>query len=163
MEIIIDHIKSHGRMTERDARKYFRQIVSAVAYCHANGVVHRDLKTENLLLDSKMNIKLAGRFFKLIVGLKIIFVSERLYYLDFGFSTYFKPGESLKTWCGSPPYAAPELFLGEDYDGTLADVWVTVKMSCCSMSGSYLDRRISWATPSALLIYFLPPYKCNIV
>ena len=47
-------------MIEREARRMFKQIVSAVAYCHSKRVVHRDLKAENLLLDSSMNIKLAG-------------------------------------------------------------------------------------------------------
>ena len=59
-----------------------------MSYCHSNLVVHRDLKAENLLLDHDGNIKLA----------------------DFGFSNYFSPGNPLATWCGSPPYAAPELF-----------------------------------------------------
>jgi len=49
-------------MTEKEARRIFRQILAAVKYCHDNCVVHRDLKAENLLLDAKMNIKLAGLF-----------------------------------------------------------------------------------------------------
>lgn len=80
----------------------FRQIVSAIKYCHERQVVHRDLKAENLLLDSDMNIKIA----------------------DFGFSNFFTPGVALSTWCGSPPYAAPELFEGREYDGPKADIWV---------------------------------------
>ena len=47
-------------MNEREARKRFKQIVAAVAYCHSQHVVHRDLKAENLLLDSNLNIKIAG-------------------------------------------------------------------------------------------------------
>ena len=47
-------------------------------------------------------------------------------FLDFGFSNYFKPGHLLSTWCGSPPYAAPELFEGKEYDGPKADVWVRI-------------------------------------
>jgi len=62
-----DHLVAHGRMREKDARQKFKQIVAAVAYCHARGVVHRDLKAENLLLDSSLNVKVAGKcFFSLI-------------------------------------------------------------------------------------------------
>ena len=43
---------------------------------------------------------------------------------DFGFSNYYNGGEMLKTWCGSPPYAAPELFEGKEYSGPQADIWV---------------------------------------
>ena len=55
-----DHLVANGRMIEKEARRKFKQIVSAVAYCHSKRVVHRDLKAENLLLDSNLNIKLAG-------------------------------------------------------------------------------------------------------
>ncbi len=65
------------------------------------GVVHRDLKAENLLLDGDSNIKLA----------------------DFGFSNYYTDTCLLSTWCGSPPYAAPELFEGKRYVGPKADIW----------------------------------------
>lgn len=56
-----DHLTSNGRMSEDEARKKFWQILTAVDYCHRHHIVHRDLKTENLLLDANMNIKLAGR------------------------------------------------------------------------------------------------------
>ncbi|XP_065172227.1 serine/threonine-protein kinase par-1 isoform X2 [Atheta coriaria] len=98
---IFDHLVATGRMSEVEARRVFAQMVSAVGYCHRNGVVHRDLKAENLLLDQNMNIKLA----------------------DFGFSNQYKEGDLLSTWCGSPPYAAPELFKGLKYDGPKADIW----------------------------------------
>ena len=85
---VFEYLVKNGRMKEKDARAKFRQIVSAVQYCHQKKIVHRDLKAENLLLDKEMNIKIA----------------------DFGFSNEFKPGDKLDTFCGSPPYAAPELF-----------------------------------------------------
>ena len=87
---VFDYLVLHGRMKEKEARAKFRQIVSAVQYCHQKKIIHRDLKAENLLLDSEMNIKIA----------------------DFGFSNEFLPGNKLDTFCGSPPYAAPELFQG---------------------------------------------------
>ncbi|KAK0167566.1 hypothetical protein PV327_004946 [Microctonus hyperodae] len=98
---IFDHLVRNGRMTESEARRIFRQIVQAVHYLHQQRVVHRDLKAENLLLDADNNIKLA----------------------DFGFSNEFTPGMPLSTWCGSPPYAAPEIFEGKHYDGPRTDVW----------------------------------------
>ncbi|KAM9299651.1 serine/threonine-protein kinase SIK3 [Gastrophryne carolinensis] len=98
---IFDHLVAHGRMAEKEARKKFKQIVAAVHFCHCRNIVHRDLKAENLLLDANLNIKIA----------------------DFGFSNRFTPGQLLKTWCGSPPYAAPELFEGKEYEGPKVDIW----------------------------------------
>nr|XP_033773434.1 serine/threonine-protein kinase SIK3 isoform X1 [Geotrypetes seraphini] len=98
---IFDHLVAHGRMAEKEARRKFKQIVAAVHFCHCRNIVHRDLKAENLLLDANLNIKIA----------------------DFGFSNLFTPGQLLKTWCGSPPYAAPELFEGKEYDGPKVDIW----------------------------------------
>ncbi|KER31510.1 hypothetical protein T265_02282 [Opisthorchis viverrini] len=98
---VFDYLVAHGKMKEADARIKFRQIVSAVQYCHQKMVVHRDLKAENLLLDADLNIKIA----------------------DFGFSNYFSTSQKLDTFCGSPPYAAPELFLGRKYEGPEVDVW----------------------------------------
>lgn len=57
-----DHLVLNGRMNEDEARRLFFQIVVAVDYCHSQGIVHRDLKAENLLLDRNNNIKLAGNF-----------------------------------------------------------------------------------------------------
>ncbi|XP_062391965.1 MAP/microtubule affinity-regulating kinase 3, partial [Sardina pilchardus] len=98
---VFDYLVAHGRMKEKEARAKFRQIVSAVQYCHQKCIVHRDLKAENLLLDADMNIKIA----------------------DFGFSNKFTMGSKLDTFCGSPPYAAPELFRDEHYMGACVDVW----------------------------------------
>ncbi|XP_003219021.1 serine/threonine-protein kinase SIK1 [Anolis carolinensis] len=98
---MFDHLTSHGHLSESEARKKFWQILSAVEYCHSHHIVHRDLKTENLLLDANMNIKLA----------------------DFGFGNFYKSGEPLSTWCGSPPYAAPEVFEGKEYEGPHLDIW----------------------------------------
>ncbi|XP_061718055.1 serine/threonine-protein kinase SIK2 isoform X1 [Cydia pomonella] len=98
---IFDYIARYGRMAEQAARRKFWQILSAVEYCHERRIVHRDLKAENLLLDANMNIKIA----------------------DFGFSNYYATGELLATWCGSPPYAAPEVFEGKRYTGPEIDIW----------------------------------------
>uniref|UniRef100_A0AC34FLG0 Protein kinase domain-containing protein n=1 Tax=Panagrolaimus sp. ES5 TaxID=591445 RepID=A0AC34FLG0_9BILA len=98
---IFDLIAKHGRLPESDAREKFWQIISAVDYLHNLGIVHRDLKAENLLLDSNLNIKLA----------------------DFGFSNFYDKNDTLNTFCGSPPYAAPEVFEGKRYNGPEIDIW----------------------------------------
>lgn len=99
---LFDYIATNGRFSEVDARIKFLDVLSAVDYTHSCGIVHRDLKAENILLDSEMNIKL----------------------VDFSFGTHFNStNHLLTTWCGSPPYAAPEIFLGEPYIGVKADIW----------------------------------------
>uniref|UniRef100_A0A3B4A618 MAP/microtubule affinity-regulating kinase 3 n=1 Tax=Periophthalmus magnuspinnatus TaxID=409849 RepID=A0A3B4A618_9GOBI len=111
---VFDYLVAHGRMKEKEARAKFRQIVSAVHYCHQKNIVHRDLKAENLLLDADANIKIA----------------------DFGFSNEFSVGSKLDTFCGSPPYAAPELFQGKKYDGPEVDIWSLGVILYTLVSGS---------------------------
>ncbi|KAK5108675.1 hypothetical protein LTR62_008080 [Meristemomyces frigidus] len=98
---LFDYIVQHGKMAEDKARKFFQQIVCAVEYCHRHKIVHRDLKPENLLLDENLNVKIA----------------------DFGLSNIMTDGNFLKTSCGSPNYAAPEVISGKLYAGPEVDVW----------------------------------------
>jgi len=98
---LFDYIVEKGRLMEDEARHFFQQIISGVEYCHRHMVVHRDLKPENILLDSKMNVKIA----------------------DFGLSNVMRDGHFLKTSCGSPNYAAPEVISGKMYAGPEVDVW----------------------------------------
>ncbi|CAN9430636.1 unnamed protein product [Alternaria alternata] len=98
---LFDYIVNHGKLQEAQARKFFQQIVCAVEYCHRHKIVHRDLKPENLLLDDESNVKIA----------------------DFGLSNIMTDGNFLKTSCGSPNYAAPEVISGKLYAGPEVDVW----------------------------------------
>lgn len=98
---IMDFIAVHGKLKERDASNFFGQVAWAVHYCHSRQTVHRDIKAENLLLDDHMNIKL----------------------IDFGLSNVFSPPQKLRTFCGSPMYAAPELVQHREYVGPEVDCW----------------------------------------
>jgi len=98
---VFDFITREKRIPEDTVKRIFYQVLLAIEYCHKNNVVHRDLKAENLLLDSEDNVKIA----------------------DFGFGNFFQSGAKLSTSCGSPPYAAPEIFMGENYEGPQLDVW----------------------------------------
>lgn len=89
------------KLSEREARRFFQQIMSAVDYTHRHKIVHRDLKPENLLLDADLNVKIA----------------------DFGLSNILEDGKFLKTSCGSPNYAAPEVIAGRVYAGPEVDIW----------------------------------------
>lgn len=98
---LFDYIVKHGKLKESEARRFFQQIISGVDYCHRHMIVHRDLKPENLLLDHNLHVKIA----------------------DFGLSNMMMDGEFLRTSCGSPNYAAPEVISGKLYAGPEVDIW----------------------------------------
>ncbi|XP_027332803.1 CBL-interacting serine/threonine-protein kinase 24 isoform X1 [Abrus precatorius] len=99
---LYDKIVQQGKLSENESRRYFQQLVDAVAHCHRKGVYHRDLKPENLLLDAYGNLKVS----------------------DFGLSALTKQGvRLLYTTCGTPNYVAPEVLNDQGYDGAAADVW----------------------------------------
>lgn len=98
---LLDFIISHGLLNEKLARRFMRQIISAVDYCHQNSIVHRDLKIENILIDSNGVAKL----------------------IDFGLANVFSPFSHLNTFCGSLYFAAPELLSAKSYIGPEVDLW----------------------------------------
>jgi len=98
---LFDYIDQRKKLTEQEACKFFRQIISGIEYLHKLGISHRDLKPENLLLDHNKDIKI----------------------VDFGLSIIFNKSELLSTPCGSPCYAAPEMIQGLKYRGSNVDIW----------------------------------------
>lgn len=92
---LFDYLAEKGRLTEDEARVLFGQLCLAVAYVHEKGIVHRDLKLENVLLDEHCRVKLG----------------------DFGFTREFEKGSLLETFCGTTGYAAPEMLLAKKYLG----------------------------------------------
>jgi 5'-AMP-activated protein kinase catalytic alpha subunit len=98
---LFDYIVLKKRLSETEACRFYQQIISGIEYLHKLRIVHRDLKPENLLLDHKKDLKIA----------------------DFGLSNLYNKGEMLKTACGSPCYAAPEMIAGKKYQGVMVDIW----------------------------------------
>ena len=98
---LFEFIVSRKRVREKEAAKFLHQIISGIEYLHKLGICHRDLKPENLLMDDYNNIKI----------------------VDFGLSNTYVDGQFLKTACGSPCYAAPEMVAGKHYKGLPADIW----------------------------------------
>ncbi|KAJ3427105.1 non-specific serine/threonine protein kinase [Anaeramoeba flamelloides] len=98
---LFEYLVERDTLSEHEARKFFQQIISAIHYIHSKGVVHRDIKPENILLDENCNIKIS----------------------DFGLSNIMEDGLLLKTSCGTPNYASPEVIAGKQYAGHEVDVW----------------------------------------
>lgn len=123
---LFDHIVSHKRVREKEAARFLQQILSGVEYLHKLKICHRDLKPENLLMDDYNNIKI----------------------VDFGLSNTYSQGETLKTACGSPCYAAPEMVAGKRYDGLPADIW-----SCGVILYAMVCGYLPFEDPKTNLLY----------
>ncbi|WOL18391.1 CBL-interacting protein kinase 1-like [Canna indica] len=123
---LFDKIAMKGRLSEREAKKLFQQLIDAVSYCHDMGVYHRDLKPENVLIDYKGNIKVS----------------------DFGLSAlpqHFGNDGLLHTTCGSPNYIAPEVLSNRGYDGARSDIWSCGVILYVILTGSlpFDDRNLA--------------------
>ena len=102
---LFDYIVSKKKLSEEEASMFFYQLINGVSYLHSKGISHRDLKPENLLLTNEKILKI----------------------IDFGLSHEFDENILLKTKCGSPSYAAPEIIKGKQYNGFKVDIW------CCGI------------------------------
>lgn len=98
---LLNYVRRRRKLTEDVAKYFFKQLVHACIYCHKKGVVHRDIKLDNILLDQKGTLKLG----------------------DFGVSRAVKKNEILKDQCGTPAYIAPEVLHNNGYSGKLSDTW----------------------------------------
>ncbi|XP_013421516.2 testis-specific serine/threonine-protein kinase 1-like [Lingula anatina] len=98
---LLEYIRLRGSVPEETAKLMFLEFVEAVDYLHSNNLTHRDLKCENILIDTRNNIKLS----------------------DFGFARTFTDGEFSRTFCGSAAYAAPEILQGHPYNMPAYDIW----------------------------------------
>lgn len=98
---LFDYIVSRQKIGEAEACLLFQQLIAGVEYFARMNITHRDLKPENLLLDQEKRLKI----------------------VDFGLSNSYKTGQKLKTPCGSPCYAAPEMLQDLEYNGLSVDIW----------------------------------------
>ena len=124
---LFDYIVNRKKLTEREACRYFQQIINGVEYLHLCNITHRDLKPENILLDNKKRIRIS----------------------DFGLSGITENyGSLLSTPCGTPLYAPPEMLRGDRYDGVFSDIW-----SCGIILYTMLVGDLPYADSKEKIIY----------
>lgn len=103
------------RLEEHEAKRIFKQVTSAISYCHDLDISHRDIKLENILLDETNEVKV----------------------IDFGFSTCMPSDKKMKLFCGTPSYMAPEIVLRKEYAGNPADIWALGVLLFALLSGTF--------------------------
>jgi len=98
---LLGFVKQTGRLKEATAKNIFSQIIAGVKHCHQHGVLHRDIKLDNILLDKNFNVKIC----------------------DFGVSRLMKEGQLINEQCGTPAYIAPEIISNKGYKNYSSDIW----------------------------------------
>ena len=112
---LLNYLKLHGRMSEDKCKKIFYQVVLGVNTIHKHGILHRDIKLDNILLDKSLNY------------IKIC---------DFGVSKLVHKGEIITDQCGTPAYLAPEIVLDKGYEGFWSDIWSLGVLLYCMVCGT---------------------------
>jgi serine/threonine-protein kinase SIK2 len=112
---LLNYLKLHGKMSEDQCKKIFYQVVLGVQAVHKHGILHRDIKLDNILLDKSMN------------HIKIC---------DFGVSKLVHKGEIITDQCGTPAYLAPEIVLDKGYEGFWSDIWSLGVLLYCMVCGT---------------------------
>ncbi|GMT23721.1 hypothetical protein PFISCL1PPCAC_15018, partial [Pristionchus fissidentatus] len=98
---LLKRIKDKTRLSEKESKPIFRQLIESLSYLQSQSIVHRDVKCENVFLDANDNVKLG----------------------DFGFARFLRQNEISSTFCGSRAYVAPEILSGVSYTGFTVDTW----------------------------------------
>ena len=157
---LFDYILNNRYLKDPAARRLFAQLVSGVGYLHKKGIVHRDLKLENLLLDQNKNIIITDFGFANTFDAADVLSDEieynlgnkdfvRKYRLDRQDERGMRKGDLMQTSCGSPCYAAPELVVSDSlYTGRKVDVWscgvILVRSFMCFVNHAYRTSMLCW-------------------
>ncbi|KAK4129652.1 kinase-like protein [Parathielavia appendiculata] len=169
---LFDYILNHRYLKDNAARRLFAQLVSGVGYLHKKGIVHRDLKLENLLLDRHKNIIITDFGFANtfdpndeLSEEEELNLTDREFVKRMGLDKV-KPngsrkGDLMQTSCGSPCYAAPELVVSDSlYTGRKVDVW-SCGVILYAMLAGYLPFDDDPANPEGDNINLLYKYIVN--
>lgn len=137
---LLTYVRKRRKLKEPIARHLFAQIVSGMNYCHRKNVLHRDIKLDNILLNSQGNVKIC----------------------DFGVSKLVKNGETMKEQCGTPAYIAPEVFENKGYIGYASDVWSAGVVLFAMLYGAVPFKATNMTDLYRQVLQSSPTYKTDI-